>query len=286
MEISSNAAKVAGAVAAVLFLGASVWAVTEYKTIRLMNTELREQRLTSEKYLTEKLFLERDLKKTEAELWALEEKKKTLDESIKELSLTVGSKDDVILKLTTEAISNRKKYQYFEIVKQELEDQLAILNGSIQQLVADKENLESRVVALLDDNRRLHDELGRARFAFFDMPLVEPLAESRDKLMVKAKRTRRLRASVVVPSAMKDITFRIIAPTGNVISAGQENGTLAIRREDAYESLASSSNERAAQSLSRVEMTFISRKKLTPGIYQIELLSENLTVGNLQLRLR
>lgn len=88
------------------------------------------------------------------------------------------------------------------------------------------------------------------------------------------------------PGNLKEVQFQIFDPSGNLISASADNGTLAVQITDGDHTVARASNSSTGQTYKQAEMTFLPKKKLVKGIYRIEVLSENLTVGSLQMRLR
>jgi multidrug efflux pump subunit AcrA (membrane-fusion protein) len=286
MESSRNTNKLAVVISLALFLGAVTWGGFQYRANSSLETQLDNEKLESESRLSEKLFVEKDLEKAKAQLALLDKRNKELDKSIQSLSQESEVRDDKLAKLQRELAANKKKTSEFQALQADLENQLTSLNASLQLLRNEKENLSVALAASESRNESLKDELGKAHLAYYDRPLVEPLRGKSDKLMAKASRTQRLRTTLMLPDGLKDVQFKISNPNGEVISNSPDHGTLAVRTIETGAGALASTNNTVARGYKQVEMIFIAKEKLAAGVYTIEVQSEGLPVGSLQLRLR
>ena len=62
-------------------------------------------------------------------------------------------------------------------------------------------------------------------FAAVDQTQIQAVKRKSEKLTVRANRTKKLIANFEVPADLKNLTFRIVDPKGNMLS--QKDGTIA-----------------------------------------------------------
>jgi hypothetical protein len=286
MESSRSKTKLAAVVSFALFLGAFTWGAFQYRMNSSLGTQLDKEKLESESRLSEKLFVEKDLEKARVQLALLDKKNRELDKSIQSLSKENDAKDGNVARLQRELANSKKRTAAVEALRTDLEKQLASLNDALQLLRNEKEDLSVALAASESRTEMLRNELSMAHQAYYDRPLVEPLRGKNDKLIVKASRTQRLRTTLMLPDGLKDVQFKITNPNGEVISNSPLDGTVAVRVIENGMGAMASTNSTVTQGYKQVEMIFIAKKKLAAGVYTIEVQSEGLSVGSLQLRLR
>lgn len=261
------------------------WGLYESKTIRSGEANLKEEKLKSELVLSEKLQLEKELKNTNDRLAALQRTYNESEGSLAEALKNSAFKDAGLASRQKENASSKRKYNELEALKKSLEQQLASLNNSVQQLQSENQNLNNSIASLQLTNQNLKEELSKAHLTYYDKPLVEPLRGKKDKLVAKASRTKKLRVNVMVPSEHKEIKFKIVNPQGNVLSS-PDDGTLAVRIVDSNLNIVSSAEKTVQPGFKQMELVYLPKKMLQPGIYQIEVMSEHLALGTVQVRLR
>ncbi len=282
----NNKSRTVAIVAIALFLLALSWAIFQVRTNDALKKEVDNEKLAYENVFSEKLSKEKEIMKIKGQLAALEESNGKLTTSLHDQSLQLAGKDNEINRLHKDNSVNKKRYAELDALKKKLEKELIDLNNTIQQLQVNNADLNSSIASLQQKNQLLSDELKKAHTAYYDKPLIEASRGKNDKLMAKASRTKKLKATVMVPASLANVQFKITDPKGKLIS-GSEDGTLATRivNKNANAS-ASLSTASAGEIYNEVEMVFLPKKKLTAGVYHIEVTSENLAVGNLQIRLR
>jgi hypothetical protein len=92
-----------------------------------------------------------------------------------------------------------------------------------------------------------------------------------------------------VPAQAENLSYKITSPDGKELA--DKEGALSVRviREGAKKShafYAATNNSVAGPNYKRVELTFVPTAKLTSGIYSIDVLNDNLSIGSLQVKLK
>lgn len=281
----TNRFKIAGGAAIVLLIGAITWGGWNARSKNNLETDLDQEKLRSEQLLSEKLLVERDLQTARSKMIDLRDKNETLARQIDEARNAGSLKDGSIQQLQRQLAANRKSYNELVASNREMENKLAALDQQKSRLEGEQLAAMREAEALRGQIDNLKRELAMAHNAYYDKALVESTRGKNNKLVVKAGRTKKLKATIMIPSALKDVQFRVFDPSGTLISNKPENGVVAVRITDGDNALASSNNG-AVETYKQAEMTYLPKRKLAPGTYRIEVLSESLSVGSLQVRLR
>jgi hypothetical protein len=118
--------------------------------------------------------------------------------------------------------------------------------------------------------------------------LVES-SKRNQKQTIKAKSTKKLLTTIDVPSNAENLSFKITSPDGKEL--GEKQGALSVKvmRDSAKKPqafYAATNNSVAGHNYKRVELTFAPTAKLTSGIYTIDVLNDNLSIGSLQVKLK
>lgn len=286
MDHTNTSLKIAGGAAIVLLIGAITWGGWNAKLKGNFETDLDRQKLRSEQLLSEKLLVEKDLQATHSKMINLRDRNETLARQIGETENMNSLKDRSIQQLQRQMATNTKSYNDLVALNREMENRLAALDQQRARLEGEQLAATEETEALREQVDNLKRELAMAHNAYYDKALVESTRGKNNKLVVKAGRTKKLKATIMIPSALKDLQFHVFDPSGALISNEPGNGILAVRITDPDNTLASSSNGGAAKTHKQAEMTYLPKKKLIRGTYRIEVLSESLLVGSLQVRLR
>lgn len=286
MEQSNKSSKIAAGVAVVLFLGAITWGGWNARINSSLSSHVDQEKLRNEQLLSEKLLVEKNLATLGGQLEDLEGKNENLLRQIEEAKNLAALKDGSIQQLQRQLASNKKTYSDLAAINREMENRLTSLNQQLAQLQSERLAANQETESLRTQIDNLKRELAMAHSAYYDRVLVESTRGKKDKLVAKASRTKKLKATVMIPSGLKDVQFQVFDPSGKLISSAPENGTLAVRINESENSVASSSNSGSVQTYKQAEMIFLPRKKLPSGLYRIEVLSENLSVGTVQVKLR
>lgn len=283
MNAVENRFKVATVVAAILFFFALLWGTFQARKNGSLERDLNDEKLKYEAALSEKLQLQKELESRSEQMTALVKKSQSLESALADAEKKKVS-PELIARLQRENAAAKKRYAELEAEKKNLEQHLQDVEGSLARTILENQDLNGSLTSLQQANQNLKDELSKAHLAYYDKALIEPVRGKKDKLVAKASRTRKLRATVLVPASLTNVQFKILDPQGNLLS-DPGNGMLAVRTLSQGDAITSTSNN-GAVSYKELEMIFLPKKKLKPGVYQIEVTSDNLLVGSMKQRLR
>jgi hypothetical protein len=287
MDQSNNKSfKVGAGVAVILMIAAITWGGWSARINKNLEAERDQEKLRSEQLLSEKLLIERNLATAETHMDELVGKNEGLIRKIEEAKNLSDLKDGHVSQLQKQLAANRKAYNALSMASKEMENKIALLDQQLSQQETERLAANHETESLLSQIENLKRELAATHNAYYDNVLVESSRGNKDKLVVKANRTRKLRATVIIPSSLKEIQFQIFDPSGMKISSSPQSGVLAVSVTENDNAIASSESNGSLQTFKKAEMIFLPKRKLKPGVYRIEVLSENLSVGSLQVRLR
>jgi len=271
-----------------LFFASLLWTMNTHRLNSSLETGLENQRLKSEELLSEKLLLEKDLKKIKNQLFTLQGKNLELDNVVKNTSSRLEKQETEYARMKKENLSLAQiKKQRKELIalQSKLQNEHQTVRSAYEELEARNNALMNSVAFLEERNMLLTNDLNKAMVTSVDQSQIHAVKRKNEMLTVRAKRTKKLIANFEAPTNLKNLTFRIVDPTGNTLT--QKDGTIASTStpsENNY--IASSSPEARSIKLQKVEMTFIPKTKLKTGVYMVEILNENLYVGSLKVKLK
>lgn len=286
-EISKNT-KVATAVVITLLVISLAGLVMLYNSNGELQGNLNTEKLKGESILSQKLILEKDLAKFKSQIESLNGINRELDRELALTSARLAAKEAEFKKVQNESMSLKQlKKQHMELLalQKEWENSMASMKDKLQSLENEKKDMSKVIASLEERNRILSDDLQKSQLAFLDYSQLETLKKN-NKLTASSRKTKKLKATFEVPSNLKDISFKITDPSGKVLT--EKEGTIASRIVTDTKSYTASaaSYEETAKNLKHMEMIYLTNKKLKPGIYKIQVLSENLYVSSLQVRLK
>jgi chromosome segregation ATPase len=249
---------------------------------------LQEQKLNSETLLSEKLLFQKDIEKMKDQLFALKGQNLELDHLLNSATSELKNQESEFKRMKKENASIaviKKQREELIGLRNQLENDLRTLKASYVDLEARNHELHNTVVSLQERNRIIMDDLNKTTYAALDQSQILTLRGNREKLTVKATRTRKLIAKFEVPSNLKSLTFRISDSEGNRLL--DKNGSIVSKSTPSDKNLTvSTDSEVAGNELQNVEMIYSPKEKLKSGVYTVEILNENLYVGSLKVKLR
>lgn len=278
--------KIASAVAVILMLGAIGWGGWNARLNQSLKSERDQEKLRVESLLSEKLLVEKNLASIESQMEKIISKNEDLERQIVEAKNLASLKDESIRQLQRQLAANKKSYSDLNAINKDMEGKLAALIQQLSQLQDERLAAAKETEALRNQVENLKNELALAHNAYYNKVQVEASRGKKDKLVVKASRTKKLKATVVLPAGLKDVQFQVFDPKGKLISSSPEDGLLAVKINEDTNATASQSNPGSVKGFKEAVMTFIPKRKLASGTYRVEVLSESLSVGSFQLRLR
>lgn len=274
MATNNNHLKIVTIVALLISLSMGVWCVREMNRSEVTDEQLQQQRLKSESLLSEKLFAEKQLDRNKGQLAALEGKNLELRNRVSETEKELADSKSVLVKSKYLVAEGNKKIAVLEAQKMELEKLSAGNSLLISNLESENSKLKKEKDDLGGQVNDLNSKMMRLSAHRMDRGMIEAVRGSGDKLVVKARRTQRIRCTVEVPVELKNITFTVRNPGGQILK--EEDGKFA------FTEIKGSAKEGWRQ----VELMYQPKKKLTPGKYQIEIWDGELPVGGLWVKLR
>ena len=272
-----------------LFAIALIGLIAYHNANRSLEDGLNNERLKSERILSEKLALDKEINKLKQSITSLQGKNTDLDKMLANTSAKVAAKEQELNRMNKENSSlkqYKKQHDDIQKIKNDLEAQVIALNNALSTANKDNESLKRSVAELQLKNKSLSDELTQIQIASLDDMRVE--AFNKSKLTVSAKKTKKLDINFIIPAqyATSDLQFKIYDPNGQQRS--QTDGTIALlETKEAPILTADASDKLYLKQTKQVKMEYKPKKKLTAGIYRIEVSNnENKYLGSLQVRLR
>lgn len=279
---------IAGTVTFLLAL-ALIGLISFYENNQLLEAGLNGERLKSEKILSEKLSLDKEIAKLKQTITALHGKNSDLDKMLNTASSKLAYKEQEIKRMQKDnATLVKYKQQLAEIdkIKSELESQIVSLTNALTLSNKEKESLNRMVADLNQKNKNLMDELAQIQIASLDDMRVE--AFKKNKITVLAKKTKKLDVNFIIPASYSadNLKFKLSDPSGKLLN--QNDGTIAmVELEDAPILTADLSNNLYLKQTKQVKMEYKPKNKLKAGIYKIEIhTNDDKYLGSLQVRLR
>jgi len=161
-----------------------------------------------------------------------------------------------------------KELADLKLTAQQLRDQLNAANESSMDLRASADRANA------DRDKLKHDlDMKEAGAALVNNSQVDALKGKKAKLTVKARRTNELHMAFDLPEAMaKAANFKITSPKGNEYSGASPSVSTSRAMNEATAS-ANAAGKPGKASTARVDLKFNPKKKLEPGVYQIEVLT-------------
>ncbi len=154
--------------------------------------------------------------------------------------------------------------------------------------MTNNKSLLNDISRLENEKKQLTEELEKAKTYIADNMMVSAVrGKTTERLVVVARRAKKINISFDVPKSLTDnISFKIKTPDGQTLTA--ENNELQWSFPDrpgvimANLSPVTGEFEEGRQ----VNLTYTPSSKLAPGIYTIELICNNITIGHCRIRLR
>lgn len=228
-------------------------------------------------------MIEKKMEEAKQRFALLEVKNAAINETLEKTAGDLREKQSEAERLRRDNLAGKNKYRELEGSKAALARRIDSLNNVLTAFNAEKTDLAGIISTLQERNELLRRDLERAHSFHYDQPMVTASRGKKDKLMSRARRTQKLRATVFLPDNLKDIQFKVTAPDGKMLNNDDGISTVQVLNSNKNLTASLSSGQ---QSFKEVEMTFLTKKRLQPGTYTIQVQSELLPVGTIRLQLR
>jgi hypothetical protein len=271
----------------VLLFGATFWLMKEKNVSHSLRDGLDSEKLRSEALLSEKLLVEKEIVRLKSQLFTVTGKSDKLDAELKQTLQKLSATESEFKKAKNENASLKQyKQQNNDLLamQKDLHRQIESLTQSVSTAQMENQKLNAQLVSLEERNKMLADDLRRTALASMDNTEIKALRGKKERLTVKASRTKKLIAEFEIPGHMKNVSFKITDPSGKLLS--NNDGTIASTFTASSNNYTASTSDAKSLGTAKVEMVFIPKEKLKSGMYKVEILSENLHLGGLQVRLK
>lgn len=262
-----------------------------YRSNGSLKSGLNDEKLKSESLLSEKLALAKEADKLKNDIRQWQGKSEESDRLLAEALAKVDNLEKTVSGLKKDnatAVSLKKEVAELKQIRQDLENQLASLGEQNKQKDKEIESLTAEVNTLKSKQNELNNTISDLKSNVTDDFRIESTKGKKNKLTLKANKTKKLNVSFEIPQSMSDnVKFDIVTPKGKTIKS-EKDKTLSYRViEDGRDLTASLSPYSGEFEISRrIEMIYSPENKLEPGIYKIKIYHKDLHVGSCQVKLK
>ncbi len=284
-------------VVTILFFASCATAVYYFSGNKELNNQLGTAKLKSEKILSEKLNLEKDINSLKASIENYKSKNKGLDANLIAMKKDLAKKEANLKNLDAQQKSEISKYKKqvneltaskmkleneFNGLSADLKKQNADLQAKIAALEGNEAALENRQSALTKRNTMLSEIIGNNYS-------VEAHKRN-DKLTINSKKTKQMLVGLEVPANMaNELTIFVTNPGGKKLS-NRNSTTISYNVTDEFKegvlTASLSNNFILAKDSKRVAIKYQPTEKFKSGIYQIDVYYQDQYLGSSQIRLK
>ncbi len=279
--------RIIAAASTALFVIALVGMIIIHDSNRSLEDMLNGAKLKNENILSEKLSLDKEIKNFKAQLAALQGKNKELDKYLAAANADLAKREKE-LKAANSNKTSAKELANLKKMRGDLEKQISALTAQIASLESTNADFSSQLASLTAKNKELmaNNELMKAFAA--NNYRVETSRGKNEKLTVVARKTKKLKMGFDLPqTVVENIQFKIKTPEGKVIDK-QEDGLTAtiVDMEDGSDLIASLEPMGDFEVTKRIEMKYEPKKKLSKGVYTIDIYNGTTYMVSCQIKLR
>lgn len=287
MNTSERRNKIIAATSTALFFVALIAMMIIHDSNRSLEEMLNGAKLKNEATLSEKLSLDKEIKNYKAQLASLQGRNAELDKYLATANADLAKKEKE-LKAAGKYQSNTKELANLRKMRADLENQVSALIAQIANLEGANSDLTQQIASLTSKNQELksNNDLMKA-FAANNYRMEASRGKS-EKLTVVARKTKRLKMGFDLPqNVVENVQFKIQTPDGTVIDK-QEDGLTATLMdiEDGSDLIASLEPMGSFEVTRRIEMKYEPRKKLSKGVYTIDIYNGETYMVSCQVKLR
>lgn len=282
-------------IATTLFAASVTWAILLNSSNASLKDLLSGTRLEKEQLLSEKIAVEKDLKNTSLALDQMKGKNAEMDKTITALQSEISSKEAALKNL---AFTNKKALEQesakLRDIKKELETSVDAFNRKIQlmennmaELSGTNAELKRSIAMLESENTDLKSKLTVMQSMSADNYLVETTKGKKDKLTISARKTDNIQINFAIPAHLNtDLRCSITTPEGKVLNSRTDAGFsfLLNNSDEMYASLYYAGGK--LQDAQNVMMQYKPDHKLKSGLYEIDIYSDKVHLGNCKIRLK
>ncbi|WP_421872625.1 hypothetical protein [Marinoscillum sp.] len=295
--ITKSKESVVALVVTLLFVIATGTAVYLFKVNAQAEEALLGEKVKSEKMLSEKLALSKEIEKLKKDIEGYKGQSSTFDKKLADLEARLKKKEDQLNGMSKShnmTINDYKK-------------QLAELQHMRDQLNAELAKQNEQMAALMKENGTLKDaiammEVSNEELVTKNYVLSQIISENygveahkkRNKLTVSAKKTKEIQLGFDVPSTVSEnLSFVITSPDGSQTSSNTSKTiSYTMLNEFQFSDATATASLNTTVPVSNIDqkkhvvLSYKPEDKLAKGVYQINIYSDGSFIGSSQLRLK
>jgi len=286
-NIQKTVTYVGAIVIALLLIGLVFTTVSNSKSKRNLNAEKQ----ASEKLLSEKLSIEKELAKLQTDFSALKQKSDANQKLLTETNMKIADNEKKLNSIISENRSlrvNKKELEEMKKLKSDLEKESLELKSDYDKLMSQNKDLQNSLSSLDAEKKNLALQLEKAQMQNTDNFLVTATrGKKNERIVICASRTKKLNMVFEVPQNLTEtISFKIVTPSGSTVLP-DDKGISWFFPLDSRNLTASLSSVTGEFEQSRqVVLNYISKAKLVKGEYRIQILNDGSNIGNCRIMLR
>ncbi|MBT1706175.1 hypothetical protein [Chryseosolibacter indicus] len=281
---------VAAIVAVLLFVTMFVYVTIVMGFNDRLKSELMREKLKSELLLSEKLAEQKKNVQLTENVSDVSAENKITKNSLAQILKLLSAKED---ELKREKLSDKNQImQKQKSIIKSLEEKITndSLNGAltISNMSSYSGLLESMLIQKNHENEQYLNTIKRlSSLRMEDVEIVS--SKKNQRQTIRAARAKIVEVRLAVSTLAKNISFKIIDPSGAELPVNNKNSHIEILNDNPSSKSFIVSNEAELKSLEELQILHIKyfpSQKLAAGTYRIVLLNDLGIIGNLNLRLQ
>ncbi len=291
MKAVERKEKMIAAGAVVLLIASFILSVIFFSSNKSLEKALNETKLKAETMLSEKLSLEKQMAKIKMEFDGLMKKNGESNKLLAVANTKILQQETKMQTIVSENSQQKKSLENrlaeIQKSKSQLEKQMSDLTLYYNNLKSENSDLSEAMAVLEKENKDLRNNLMIMAALDADNFRIEGLKRKNDRLTVNSRNVKKLKVSFDVPLlSTANLNFKIYTPDGKSYTS-QDGSISYIIVDEEKDWLASTSSTRnEIEVAKRIEMIYHPTQKLKSGVYTIDLLSNDMKVKSVQIRLK
>ncbi|WP_417601057.1 hypothetical protein [Owenweeksia hongkongensis] len=287
MTTTDRRNKIIAATSTALFFVALIAMMIIHDSNRSLEEMLNGAKLKNETVLSEKLALDKEINDYKKQLAALQGKNKELDKFLATANADLAKKESQ-LKVAGKNTSNTKELANLRKMRSDLENQVSALVAQIASLEGANSDLTQQIASLTNKNQDLKSSNDLMKAFAANNYRMETSRGKSEKLTVVARKTKKLKMGFDLPqNVVENVQFKITMPDGSVIDKEEDGLTATLLDiEDGSDLMVSLEPMGDFEVTRRIEMKYEPKKKLSKGVYTIDIYNGDTYMVSCQVKLR
>ncbi|AEV33042.1 hypothetical protein Oweho_2066 [Owenweeksia hongkongensis DSM 17368] len=287
MKTTDRRNKIIAATSTALFFVALIAMMIIHDSNRSLEEMLNGAKLKNETVLSEKLALDKEINDYKKQLAALQGKNKELDKFLATANADLAKKESQ-LKVAGKNTSNTKELANLRKMRSDLENQVSALVAQIASLEGANSDLTQQIASLTNKNQDLKSSNDLMKAFAANNYRMETSRGKSEKLTVVARKTKKLKMGFDLPqNVVENVQFKITMPDGSVIDKEEDGLTATLLDiEDGSDLMVSLEPMGDFEVTRRIEMKYEPKKKLSKGVYTIDIYNGDTYMVSCQVKLR